>query len=80
MRPVYKKNFELIGKTYDYFVKERIWAVNNGMPKKTIEWTAQFLKKLKKIKTAIPPADSFIATDVGRMALSKVGEVSPSER
>ena len=80
LRPVYKKNFEVVSKTYDYFVKERIWAVNNGMPKKTIEWTAQFLKKLKKIKTAIPPTDSFIATDVGRTALSKVGEVSPSER
>ncbi|MBT3350454.1 MAG: ABC transporter substrate-binding protein [Nitrospinaceae bacterium] len=80
LRPVYKKNFEVVGKTYDYFVKERIWAVNSGMPKKSIEWTAKFLKNLKKIKSAIPPADSFIAKDVVKATIGKVGEVLPSER
>ncbi len=80
LRPVYKKNFEVVEKTYDYFVKERIWAVNNGMPKKSIEWTSRFLKNLKKIKTAIPSPDFFIATDITRAALSKAGEVSPSEK
>ena len=80
LRPVYKKNFEVVEKTYDIFVKERIWAVNNGMPKKSIEWTSRFLKNLNKIKTAIPPPDTFIATDVTRAALAQVGEVSPSEK
>ncbi len=80
LRPVYKKNFEVVEKTYDFFVKERIWAVNNGLPKKTVEWTSQFLKKLNKIKGAVPPPDTFVATGVAKAALSQVGEVSPSER
>jgi ABC-type nitrate/sulfonate/bicarbonate transport system substrate-binding protein len=80
LRPVYKKNFEVVEKTYDFFVKERIWAVNSGMPKKTIEWTGQFLKKLGKIKKAVPPPASFVATGVAKAALAKVGEISPYER
>jgi hypothetical protein len=50
------------------------------MPKKTIEWTGQFLKKLGKIKKALPPPASFVATGVAKAALAKVGEISPSER
>ena len=80
MRPVYIKNFEVVEKTYDFFVKERIWAVNNGLPKKTIEWTGEFLKKLNKIKVAVPPPATFVATEVTKAALDKMGEVSPSER
>ena len=60
-------------------MKERIWAVNSGMPNKTIEWTGQFLKKLGKIKKTLPPPATFVATGVAKAALAKVGEISPSE-
>lgn len=79
IKPVYQEYPNLISKTYDIFVEERIWSVNNGMPRKTIEWTNDFNTKLKKYKGAAPSYDDLIDSRVAKAALKKAGEVSPSE-
>jgi len=80
IRPVYQKYPNLMSKTYDIFVEDKIWSVNNGMPRKTIEWTNGFNTKLKKYKGAAPSYDDLVDTSVASAALAKAGEVGPSER
>lgn len=78
-RPVYRKNPDVIGKTYDIFVKERMWAVNSGLPRANVAWTASFMKKLGKIKGKVPSYASLVETSIGKEALDRLGRVSPSE-
>ena len=80
IRPVYQKYPNLMSKTYDIFVEDKIWSVNNGLPKKWIEWTNDFNTKLKKYKGAAPSYDDLVDTSVASAALAKAGEVGPSER
>lgn len=80
LKPVYQKHPDIMSKTYDIFIAEKIWSVNNGMPKKTIDWTNDFNTKLKKYKGAAPSYEVLVDSNVADAALKKVGEVSPSER
>ena len=41
VRPTYKKNPEIMSKTYDIFVAEKFWGVNNGIPKASVSFTAK---------------------------------------
>ncbi len=78
-KKVYKKHGDITSKTYDIFVKDRIWSVNNGMPKATVKWTNEFNTSLKKYKGAAPSYEDLIDQGIAKDALAKAGEVSPSE-
>lgn len=80
IKPVYQKHPNLMGRTYDIFVAEKMWSVNNGLPKKWIDWTNDFNTQLKKYKGAAPSYDKLVDSSIAEAALKKVGEVSPSER
>ncbi len=80
IKPVYKEHPNIMSKTFDIFVEEKMWSVNNGLPRKTIEWTNNFNAKLKKYKGAAPSYDDLVDSNVARAALAKMGEVSPSEK
>ncbi len=41
IKPIYQEHPDLMSNTYDTFVQERIWSVNNGLPKAWIDWTNQ---------------------------------------
>ncbi|MFQ5656664.1 MAG: ABC transporter substrate-binding protein [Candidatus Methylomirabilales bacterium] len=79
-KPVYKKHPDIMSKTYDIFVKDRIWSVNNGLPKATIKWTNEFNVSLKKYKGAAPSYGDLIDQGIAKDALAKAGEVPPSEK
>ncbi len=70
---VYKKHPGIMSATYDEFVKERIWAVNNGMPKATVAWTNAFNKKRGKYKKGTPSYTDLIDTRIAADALKRVG-------
>ncbi len=81
MKGVYKKHPGLLSQTYDTFVKARIWAVNSGMPKATIDWTNEFNKKRGKYKKGVPSYTDLIDTSIAEAALKRVGgAISPSEK
>ncbi|MBT3350450.1 MAG: ABC transporter substrate-binding protein [Nitrospinaceae bacterium] len=73
MKKVYKKHGGLLSQTYDTFVKARIWAVNNGMPKATVDWTNAFNKKRGKYKKGTPSYSDLIDTGIAADALKRVG-------
>ncbi len=75
VRPVYKKNPDVMSKTYDIFVKERIWGVNNGIPANSISFTANYMKRLGKIKGDIPSYEDIVDTSVTKAALSRAGKI-----
>ena len=75
VRPVYKKNPEIMSKTYDVFVAEKIWGVNNGIPKSSVSFTADYMKRLGKIKGAVPSYEDIVDTGVTKAALAKAGEI-----
>lgn len=77
--PAYAKHPDVVDKTYDVFVKERIWSVNAGLPKASVEWTNTFNVKLKRYKGAPPTYDQLVDTRIGKEALAKVGQVQPGE-
>jgi ABC-type nitrate/sulfonate/bicarbonate transport system substrate-binding protein len=79
-KKVYKKHADITSNTYDIFVKDRIWSVNNGMPKATVKWTNEFNTGLKKYKGAAPSYGDLIDRGIAKDALAKAGEVSPSEK
>ncbi len=79
-KPVYMKHADITSKTYDIFVKDRIWAVNNGIPKATVKWTNEFNVGLKKYKGAAPSYRDLIDQGIAKDALAKAGEVAPSEK
>jgi hypothetical protein len=70
---VYKKHPGIMSTTYDEFVKARIWAVNNGMPKATVDWTNAFNKKRGKYKKGVPSYTDLINTGIADAALKRVG-------
>ncbi len=70
---VYKKHPGIMSTTYDKFVKARIWAVNNGMPKATVAWTNEFNKKRGKYKKGMPSYTDLIDTSIGDAALKRIG-------
>ena len=75
MRPVYKKNPEIMSKTYDIFVAEKIWDVNNGIPKASVSFTANYMKRLGKIKGKAPAYEDIVDTSVTKAALAKAGKI-----
>ena len=77
---VYKKHPGIVSNTYDIFVKDRIWSVNNGMPRASVKWTNEFNTSLKKYKGAAPSYGDLIDQGIAKDALAKAGEVSPSEK
>ncbi len=77
---VYKKHPGIVSNTYDIFVKDRIWSVNNGMPRATVKWTNEFNTSLKKYKGAAPSYGDLIDQGIAKDALAKAGKVSPSEK
>lgn len=79
VKPVYKNHPNIMSKTYDIFVEEKIWSVNNGLPKAWIDWTNDFNTKLNKYKGPAPSYDTLVDSEVAKAALGKVGEISPSE-
>jgi ABC-type nitrate/sulfonate/bicarbonate transport system substrate-binding protein len=80
MKGVYKKHPGLLEKTYDDFVKARIWAVNNGMPRDTVAWTNDFNKKRGKYKGGVPSYGKLIDESIAKDALKKVGgAIKPME-
>jgi len=60
-------------------VSERIWAVNNGLPKESIAWTNKFNAGLKKYKGAPPSYTKLIDVSILKDALAKSGAVTPLE-
>lgn len=80
IKPIYQKHPDIMSKTYDIFVAEKIWSVNSGLPKKWVDWTNNFNKELKKYKGDSPSFDTLVAVDIANAALKKAGEVSPSEK
>lgn len=79
VRPVYKKNPDVISKTYDIFVKERMWSVNSGLPKAHVAWTANFMQKLGKIKGKVPGYADLIDVGIANESLGRLGKITPSE-
>jgi ABC-type nitrate/sulfonate/bicarbonate transport system substrate-binding protein len=79
IKPVYQKHPNIMSKTYDIFIEEKMWSVNNGLPRKWIDWTNDFNTELKKYKGAAPSYDDLVDSNVAQAALKKAGEVSPSE-
>lgn len=77
--PAYEQHPDIIEKTYDVFVKERIWSVNSGLPRASVEWTNNFNAKLNRYKGAPPTYDQLIDTRIGKEAVAKVGRVEPGE-
>lgn len=75
VRPVYKKNPEIMSKTYDVFVAEKIWGVNNGIPKASVSFTADYMKRLGKIKGKVPSYEDIVDTSVTKAALAKAGKI-----
>lgn len=76
--PAFKKNPEIFDQTYDVLVKERLWTVNNGLPRKVIDGTNQLNVDMKKYKGAPPAYEKALALDVMEAALKKAGEVTPN--
>jgi len=79
IKPVYKKYPGLTSATYDTFVNAKIWSVNNGLPRKWIDWTNRFNVELKKYKGAAPSYDDLVDSNVAEWALKLAGPVSPAE-
>jgi hypothetical protein len=80
IKPIYQEHPDLMSNTYDTFVQERIWSVNNGLPKAWIDWTNQFNADLNKYKGAPPSYSALIDVGIATDALAKAGEVSPLEQ
>ncbi|MGH7313958.1 MAG: ABC transporter substrate-binding protein [Candidatus Rokuibacteriota bacterium] len=78
--PAYEEHPDIVDKTYEVFVKERIWAVNGGLPKASVEWTNNFNAKLKKYRGVPPTYEQLVDERIGKEALAKVGEVQPAEK
>lgn len=79
MKPIYHKYPNIMNKTYDIFVEEHMWSLNNGLPRKWIEWTNNFNTKLKKYKGAAPSYDDLVDSNVAKAALKIAGQMSPPE-
>ncbi|HET9491762.1 MAG TPA: ABC transporter substrate-binding protein [Methylomirabilota bacterium] len=78
--PVYAEHPDIVDRTYETFVKERIWSVNGGLPKSSVEWTNTFNAKLKKYRGVPPTYEQLVDLRIGKEALAKVGEVEPAEQ
>lgn len=78
-KKIYQKHGNIVSRTYDTFVKEQIWSVNNGLPRKSIAWTNKFNVSLKKYKGAPPSYEELIDVSVLKDALAKAGQVTPLE-
>jgi ABC-type nitrate/sulfonate/bicarbonate transport system substrate-binding protein len=70
---VYRKYPGIMSKTYDEFVKARIWSVNNGLPRASFKWTNEFNAKRGKYKKGIPTYEELIDTDLAKAALKRIG-------
>jgi ABC-type nitrate/sulfonate/bicarbonate transport system substrate-binding protein len=77
--PAYEKHPDVVERTYDVFVKERIWSVNSGLPRVSVEWTNNFNAKLNRYKGAPPTYEQLVDVRIGQEALAKVGPVQPGE-
>ncbi len=75
VRPVYKKNPDVMSKTYDIFVAEKMWGVNNGIPKASVAYTTNYMKRLGKIKDKVPSYEDIVDTSVTGAALKKAGKI-----
>ena len=53
-----------MSKTYDVFVAEKIWGLNNGIPKASVSFTADYMKRLGKIKGKVPSYEDIVDTSV----------------
>ncbi|MGH7307561.1 MAG: ABC transporter substrate-binding protein [Candidatus Rokuibacteriota bacterium] len=78
--PAYEQHPDIIEKTYAVFVKERIWSVNSGLPRASVEWTNNFNTKLNRYKGAPPTYDQLVDARIGTEALATAGEVQPAEK
>ncbi len=77
--PLYEGHDDIIEKTYDTFIKERLWSVNGGLPKSSVDWTNSFNAKLKKYKGDPPTYEQLVDAGIVKEALAKVGETEPGE-
>lgn len=78
--PAYEQHADIMERTYDVFVKERIWSVNSGLPRASVEWTNNFNAKLNRYRGTPPTYDQLVDARIGQEALAKVGEVQPAEK
>lgn len=78
--PTYEKHPDVVAKTYDTFVKERIWSVNNGLPRASVEWTSHFNAKRSKSKGGPPSYEQLVDARIGQEALATVGQAEPAEK
>ena len=63
---VYKKHPGIVSDTYDIFVKDRIWSVNNGMPRASVKWTNEINTSLTKYKGDAPSYGDLIDQGIAK--------------
>ncbi len=60
-------------KAYDVFIEERIWTVNAGLPRKSVEWTNDLNEKMKQYDGPKPSADRLADSTVAQDAVKSLG-------
>ncbi len=78
--PAYSEHPDIVDRTYGVFVKDRIWSVNSGLPRASVEWTNNFNVKLQRYKGVPPTYEQLVDARIGKEALGRVGQVQPPEQ
>lgn len=62
-----------IAATYDVIAGEKIWAVNSGLPMKSLTWTNDLNAELKRYKGGKPKIEALVDFSLGQDALKPLG-------
>ncbi|MFQ5914822.1 MAG: ABC transporter substrate-binding protein [Nitrospinota bacterium] len=62
-----------VSRTYDIITGEKIWSVNVGLPRKTLDWTNDLNVKFKRYKGGKPNVEKLVDFSIGRDALKPLG-------
>lgn len=62
-----------LDKTYDVLVEEKVWAVNAGLPAKTIQWTNDFNHERGSYEKDKPTPDQLVDLSIAQEALKTLG-------
>jgi hypothetical protein len=60
-------------KAYEVFMEDKIWAVNAGLPTKTMEWTNDLNVKLGAYEKAKPALSEVMDLSIAQEALKSLG-------
>ncbi len=60
-------------KAYDVFIEEKIWTVNAGLPRQTVEWTNDLNQKMGQYDGPKPAVDKLADFSVAQEAVKSLG-------